>query len=146
MESSSMEEVEGYLEAQGLEFQRMEEDTIATGFSIQSPGQAEVNLPLDIQIVKDAYGDSYLRFTIVPFLQRPEEEFSADFFVTSMQVNHDMPRLKLALDRDGDLELILDTPAGHMNESEFRVDLQVLVDYAGEFIWKLQQSLQDSPG
>ena len=121
------------LEARGLEFERTESETIATGFTTTLDDGTDHGFPLFIMAIEDGYGDAYIRFTIVPFIEQSYVGYPSDLYVMVGQINHDLPQLKFAFDGDGDLELLFDVPANKLDDAEFDRALQVLADYAGAY-------------
>lgn len=126
-----LDNVERWLRKRELQFERTDEDTLATAFATQLPEGAEMSYPLYIQRVEDRFGDPYLRFIIVPLIPLPEEGYPPEVILTAFRINHDMPILKLALDSEGQLEMIIDVSGEGLTESRLNMILQLVVDYAG---------------
>lgn len=128
-----LDHVVALLEARGLEFERIENETIATGFTTTLDDGTDHGFPLFIMGIEDGYGDAYIRLTIVPFVEQPYDGYPGDLYVMAGQINHDLPQLKFAFDGDGDLELTFDVLADKLDDAEFDRALQVMVDYAGAY-------------
>ena len=125
------------LQTRSLAFEQTDSDTVATGFATSLEDGTEHGFPLFIMLVEDAYGETFVRFTIVPFIQQPFDGYPPDMYIMTGQINHDLPQLKLAFDGDGDLELILDLPSAELGDAQFDTALQVLADYAGTYYSEL---------
>jgi hypothetical protein len=125
--------IESLLNERQFDFERIDEETIATGFSTQLVDETEQSFPLYIQWIEDRYGDYYIRFTIVPFVDQPYDGYPQNLYLLVGQMNHDLPWLKLAFDGDGDLELLGDLPSNNLNDVIFAQILQLLADYAGDY-------------
>jgi hypothetical protein len=128
-----LEQIMTLLQKRSLAFEETELDTISTGFATALEDGSEHGFPLFIMHIEDAYGERFIRFTIVPFIEQPFDGYSADMFIMIGQINHDLPQLKFAFDGDGDLELILDLPFAELDDVHFDRALQLLADYAGTY-------------
>lgn len=128
-----MELLTALLEQRGVDFVQLEEGAISFAFqSTLSDGQEQVfsvfALPLE-----NRFGDSYTRFTIVPFLEKPPDGYPTELYDAVAQANHQALGLKFAIDDDGDLELLVDIPREHLDEAEIDHTIQVLADHAGVY-------------
>lgn len=119
------------LQERSFAFEQADSDTIATGFTTTLDDGSEHGFPLFLMVIKAADGERFLRFTVVPFVAQPFQGYPTDLYIVISQINHDLPNLKLALDGDGDLELILDLPFSDLSGARFDAALQVLADYSG---------------
>lgn len=128
-----LDKVEAFLQAQRLSYEKVEENLITTGFTIQLRDGSDHVFPLFIMGIEDLYGDSYVRLTIVPFVDQPYDGYPAELYMTVGQINHDLPRLKFAFDADGDLELICDLPGNDLGQPDFERTVQILADYASDY-------------
>ncbi len=123
-------EIQGFLTARGWQFDAMDDDTVATAFTISLPDGADQPFPLYILRVEDAYGDKFLRFAIVPFIERPEGGYPRELCFEVTCINHDLPQLKFAVDGDGQMELLYDLPDANCDQTRFDKALQLMADYA----------------
>ena len=111
--------------------------TLASGFTTPLPEGQEHSFPLYVMVLSDMFDDVYVRLGIVPYLDRPQDGYAARLGDLVTQINHDLPALKLAINPDGDLELLLDIPAADTNEARFDAAIQSLADYAGLYYSEL---------
>ena len=132
------------LEARALEFEQTEDDTITSGFTVSLDDGTDHGFPLFIMAIEDGYGDAYIRFTIVPFIEQSYVGYPGDLYVMVGQINHDLPQLKFAFDDDGDLELLFDVPADKLDDAEFDRALQALADYAGAYYPELASVVEST--
>jgi hypothetical protein len=74
---------------------------------------------------------SFIRFAIAPFLKKPvRPENRPALHRQLLELNPSIRMTRFALSPDGDVELIVDFPAAHLDESEFRDCLDALLYYA----------------
>lgn len=126
-----IEQIKSFLMDHGWEFEQVDECTIATGFTSSLPDGREHSFPLYVMILRDMFEDLYVRLGIVPYVDRPKAGYAANLPSLITQINHDLPELKLAVDPDGDLELLLDMPASQVDQARFDAAIQSVADYAG---------------
>lgn len=125
-----MELLTKLLEQRGVDFVQLEEGAINFAFqSTLSNGQEQVFSVFTI-ILENRFGDSYTRFTIVPFIERPLDGYPTELYDAVAQANHQALGLKFAIDDDGDLELVVDIPRAELNEAEIDHSIQILADHA----------------
>lgn len=79
----------------------------------------------------DGFGDQYIRFSLVRYVELPERGFPTSLYVALGRINHELPALKFSFDEDDDLCLSLHVREERLDEDEFAHALQVLADYAG---------------
>jgi hypothetical protein len=137
-----LEQIQAYLTERGWQYVVKDADTVATGFTASLPDGLGHPFPLYILRVKDAYGDAFLRFTILPFVAQPEAGYPPEVYVGIVNINHDLPQLKFAMDSVGDLELLYDLPSDTCNRRQFDRALQLLADYATAYYPELQRATQ----
>jgi len=116
-----------------MAFEAVGEGGISSAFSTTLSDGSELAFSFFMLPLEDGFGDQYVRFIIVPFVEQPYDGYPDDLYITVGQINHDLPQLKFAFDADGDLELVLDMPAGQLDETRFDRAIQVLADYAGAY-------------
>ena len=123
--------IQEWLKARDLSYELTEPDVIATAFSTQLKNGEEQGFPMFILSIDDGYGDNYVRFVIVPFIEQPYEGYTESLPLRIAQINHDLPQMKFAFDGDGDLELVFDIPFRQIIFDNLDDALQSLVNYAG---------------
>lgn len=141
-----------YLKANKWEFEQLESDVVATGFSTNvdsNNSDDRHEFVLFIMQILDAFGDRFIRFTIVPYLEQSIIGYPYDLYIRTMQINHDLPGLKFAFDGDGDLELIYDLPEAQFSDGQMEKILQLLADFSGVYFKELsvlvEQALETIP-
>lgn len=138
-----LEQIKTLLRTRSLAFEQTDLDTVATGFATTLEDGSEHGFPLFIMLIEDAYGETFIRFTIVPFLEQPFDGYPTELYIVTSQISHDLPMLKFAFDGDGDLELILDLPSVEFDDARFDTALQLLADYAGTYYPELAAIVVD---
>jgi len=126
-----LNKVREWLQARELSYEDTEPNVIATAFSTQLENGDEHGFSMFILSIEDGYGDSYVRFAIVPFIEQSYEGYPASLSLLIGQINHDMPQLKFAFDGDGDLELLCDILFERVDAQRLDNILQLMVNYAG---------------
>jgi hypothetical protein len=116
-----------------MAFARVGQDGISSGFTTNLPDEREQDFVLFVLPIEDGFGDRYVRFTIVPYIEQPSDGYANNLYHTIAQINHDLPQLKFAVDDDGDLELIFDVPQENLDDAQFGRALQILADYASAY-------------
>lgn len=135
-----LDQIQAYLTERGWQFAVLDDDTVASGFTASLPDGSDHPFLLYILRVKDAYGDAFLRFAILPFLEQPQDGYPPEVYVGVVNVNHDLPQLKFALDGAGDLELLYDLPSDTCDRMQFDRGLQILADYATTYYPQFQRT------
>ncbi len=128
-----MEDLARFFMQRNMAFEPVSQGAISSAFATTLPDGQEQTFSLFVLPLEDAFGDKYVRFTVVPFIEAPAQGYPDNLGFEIGQINHDLPQLKLAFDPDGDLELLLDVPADALDDARFDHTLQVLADYAGAY-------------
>lgn len=128
-----MSDLTRFLTQRGMAFEPVGEGGISSAFSTTLPDGHDHAFSFFVLPLEDGFGDHYVRFTIVPFLEQLFDGYPDSLYITVGQINHDLPQLKFAFDGDGDLELLFDLPADKLNDAQFDRALQVMADYAGAY-------------
>lgn len=126
-----LDKVQEWLQARDMGYEMTEPNVIATAFSTRIEDGPEQGFPLFILSIEDGYGNEYIRFAIVPYIEQPYEGYTDSLPLLLAQINHDLPQLKFAFDGDGDLELIFDIPFNQVEDLQLDIVLQVIANYAG---------------
>lgn len=137
-----IEDVITYLQNRQWEFQQLDDNTIATGFSSPLPNGADHGFPLFFMVIEDRLQDSYLRLTIVPYVDKPEGGFTGLMTEFICNMNHNIPLAKLAIDEEGDLEFMIDIPKAELTAQKINLSIQLLADYASMYLSDLVQENQ----
>lgn len=111
-------------------FEPLQDGGVRSAFATTLSNGQEYVFGFFVLSLDDNFGDRYVRFTIVPFVEQPPAGYPADLSAVIGQINHDLPQLKFAFDADGDLELALDMPIAQLDDARFEATMQVLADYA----------------
>jgi hypothetical protein len=135
-----LDQIQAYLEERGWKFAAQDSETLATGFTATLPDGTDHPFLLYILRIEDAYGDTYLRFAILPFVEQPEAGYPPEVYVGVVNINHDLPQLKFAMDGAGDLELLYEVPFDACDRTQFDRALQLLADYATTYYPGLQRA------
>lgn len=138
-----LDQIQAYLAQRGWQFATFDDDTVASGFTAPLPDGLDHPFPLYILRVKDVYGDAFLRFAILPFVEQPEVGYPAEVYIGIAKINHDLPQLKFAMDAVGDLELLYDLPSDTCDRGQFDRALQLLADYATTYYLGLQHAAEN---
>ena len=125
-----LDKIEQMLTDRQMGFDRIEVDIIASGFSTTLEDGSVLGFPLYIQDFTDPYGDKFIRLNIVPLIDPQKDGYSADVILTAMNLNHDMPIIKIAMDSEGKIELILDFSVKDFSMDSLTSALQLLTDYS----------------
>ena len=128
----------------GMLFEPVGEGGISSAFSTTLSDDRDHAFVLFALPLEDGFGDRYERLTIVPFLEQPVNGYPNELYTTVGQMNHDLPQLKFAFDADGDLELLIDLPAGELDDARFDRSLQLLADYAGAYYLELASLMENA--
>jgi len=137
------ERILDFLKGRDWSFEQLDESTVVTGFTLTLSDDKDYSFPIYPMEIEDAYGDSYLRLAIVPFLQQPYDGYPDKLYLMIGQVNHDLMGLKFAFDGDGDLELLIDIPEPQLNQATFDKALQSLIDYSATYYLELSALLTE---
>mgnify|MGYP000915418708 CR=1 FL=1 len=136
-----MNSLKALLTRKEISYETIDGGGIATAFATTLSDGTEQSFSLFILPIEDGFGDKYIRFTLVPFVEQPYDGFPQELFITLLQINHDLPQLKFAFDADGDLELVLDVQPADVTDDRFDHTFQVIADYAGAFYPEIRQSI-----
>lgn len=136
-----IEQIKSYLRNRHWECQEIDDWTLASGFTSPLPSGEDHGFPLYAMIIEDMFGDAYIRLVIVPYIERPAQGYPLSLSESIQHVNHDLSWAKLAMDEDGDMELLLDIRASELDEAQFDTAMQLLADYAGIYFADLSAHL-----
>lgn len=89
----------------------------------------ETGFPLTVLLVRDAFDDLYVRFTIVPFIEKESPELPVIIYRELGEINNRIPLLKFAVDGDGDIELIADMSASAVSSDAIERTMRTMADY-----------------
>lgn len=133
--------LEPFFVAREMAFEPVGPETISTTFSTTLDNGQERSFSLFVLSLQDGFGDKYIRFTVVPFVEQPYDGYPVELHSILGQINHDLPRLKFALDADGDLELVLDLLEAQLDDAGFDQAMQVLADYSAAYYPDIERIL-----
>lgn len=139
-----MSDLISFFTQRDIVFEPVGEGGISSAFSTTLPDGHDHAFSLFVLPLEDGFGDRYVRFTIVPFMEQPFEGYPDSLYITVGQINHDLPQLKFAFDGDGDLELTFDALADKLDDAEFDRALQVMADYAGAYYPELASVVEST--
>lgn len=111
-------------------------ELIRIGIQIEILDQETNIFTLYVLPIEDGWGNKYVRFEIVPFVEKPHHK---DMNAVIAQINHNLPILKLASDTDGDIELICDMYMDDLTVETLTKTLQTLGSYAQTCYLELSQ-------
>ncbi len=137
------EQILDFLKSRDWSFEQLDGSTVVTGFTLTLSNDKDYSFPVYPMEIEDAYGDSYLRLAIVPFLEQPYDGYPDNLYLMTGQINHDLPRVKFAFDADGDLELLIDIPETQLDQATFDKALQLLIDYSAMYYLELSALLDE---
>lgn len=89
----------------------------------------EAGFPLTVLLVRDAFDDLYVRFTIAPFIEKESPELPAVIYRELAEINNRIPLLKFAVDGDGDIELLADMSAPTVSRDALERTMRTMADY-----------------
>lgn len=115
----------------GIAYEELEGGVISSAFQTNLSTGEEKVFPFFALPMKSVFGDDFIRFTIVPFVDRPKGGFSAEIYSLVGDANHQLLGLKFGFDDDGDLELICDVRKEGLNGATLVYIIQLLADHAG---------------
>jgi hypothetical protein len=136
-----MKQIQSYLQNRHWEYQKIDDDTIVTGFTSPLPDGKDHGFPLYVMAVEDVFGDPFIRLAIVPYIEKSAEGYPSSLIDSIQHINHNLLMAKFALDESGDLELLIDLQVSQLSESQFGMAIQLLADYAGTYYSDLFDSL-----
>jgi hypothetical protein len=136
-----MKSLSNFFEERDMAFSTINEKGISTAFMTKLPDGSQHAFSLFVLPLEDGFGDSYIRFTIVPFVEQPYDGYSSEMYFSIARYNHDIPQVKFALDEDGDLELFLDLPASQLDDAQFDRVIQILADYASAYFYEIESMI-----
>jgi hypothetical protein len=88
--------------------------------------------------------DDWLQLAVSPLLAaQGAGDAGGGLYALLLRINQDLRLARLALDADGDINLLADLPAGGVSAVSFGAVLQVLAFYAGELGPQLRQQVGD---
>ncbi len=126
-----LDRVERFFDRTGWDYERLGDQFVGTGFSTELEDGSEQPFPLFAIEFGDEYEHlSFLRLSIVPFVERLDGRFPVSFAEEVVLVNHYLPGAKMAFDDDGDLELCIDLPAGDVDDEHLERATQLLGELA----------------
>jgi len=140
-----IKQIQSYLHNRRWEYQKIDNDTIATGFTSPLPNGKDHSFPLYVMTVQGMFGDEFVRLMIVPYIEKPADGYPMSLIESIQYINHNLLMAKLAFDETGDLELMVDLKASHLNQTQFDTAIQLLADYAGIYYSHLVDSLKPQP-
>lgn len=139
-----MSDLAGFFTRLGMDFEALEGGAVNSAFTTDLPEGGEQSFDLLVLPLEDAFGDKYVRFTIVPYIDQPYNGYPDALYISIGQINHDLPQLKFALDADGDLELACDTGADNLDDLRFQHTIHLLADYASTYYSRLKSLIGTS--
>ncbi|EFO81194.1 hypothetical protein OSCT_0928 [Oscillochloris trichoides DG-6] len=113
-----------------FDFEVVNNEAIRSGFRIELASGRMVEFPLLAFEFEDMLGNSYIRLSINPLVERHDQPLPAAMAQRIAHLNHEAAWVRLTIDSDGDLELCGDLPIALAHEQAFDLLLQALVDYA----------------
>ena len=132
-----MTELSDFFARRDMSFEELEDTVVRTAFATTLADGSEHAFPLFVLQLEDDFGGEYVRFTVVPFLEQPADQYHDSLYQIVGRFNHDLPQLKLAFDADGDLEMLIDLPAEELNDERFDRCIQLLAEYGGAYYHEL---------
>lgn len=90
-----------------------------------------VSFPLVIYPIQDDFGNIFLRFTVVSFVEKSVKSLPSKAYKELLELNISMPLMKFAFDVDNGIgiRLILDTSLSNLSYANFGNLLQMMADY-----------------
>lgn len=100
--------------------------------------ESEEEFDLYVMVVED-----WVHFAVTPFLPAIPEAQRQRLYASMLKLNQQMRMLRFALDGDGDVSLIADVPARHLNDAYFGRILEAFVYYADRLAAELRRMSTD---
>ncbi len=88
--------------------------------------------------------DDWVHFAVTPFLPPVAADAVGRLNTTLLQLNQQMRIARFALDGDGDVSLLADTPADQLSAPHFSRILEALVLYADQLAGELRRIAADA--
>jgi hypothetical protein len=88
--------------------------------------------------------DDWVHFAVTPFLPPIPSEQAARIHRAVLKLNQQMKLVRFALDDDGDLSLIADSPAAQLTDAFFVQIMEAFVNYADQLASELRRLTFDA--
>lgn len=124
------------LESLGIDFIDLEDEVY--GSTITSAEEGSRKFPIVFYEWTAEDEKNYVRLIISPFIERPSEGWTFDFFEQILDINEQLPRAKFLLDGDGDLGFALDIDVEEWSLENLARALDVLGPFANYCYEKLE--------
>jgi hypothetical protein len=90
-------------------------------------------------------GEDWMHLAVSPLLRRGGEHGREQLYAALLRLNQDLRLARLALDADGDINLLADLPAAHAGAGLFAETLELLAYYADQLAPELRRLSSDPP-
>lgn len=87
-----------------------------------------------------ASSDDWLHFAVTPFTPLPTPQCESQLYTALLQLNQQMRLARLAVDEDGDVNLLLDLPLVAVTEDTFAIAMDTIVYYTQELSRELART------
>jgi hypothetical protein len=135
--SFSADDLSGYFESYGWQFERRDNGVFRTGF-VGDTGHYDIWLRV---------GDAWVYFIINPYVPRPAGRkkdgvpHGVATLLAILRANHELNLAKFALDDDGDLTLCIELPLDGFCYAHFSDALTALSHYADDYRVRVDEAL-----
>lgn len=123
----------------GIAYEEIDGGAITSAFQTNISNDEEKVFGFFALPMKSVFGDDFIRFTIVPFVNQSPGGFSSEVYSLVGEANHQLLGLKFAFDDDGDLELACDVRVEGLNGATLKYIIQLLADHAGVYFPLLEK-------
>ena len=87
--------------------------------------------------------DEWLHFAVSPLARMGEAEPSVRLFAALLRLNQRMRLVRIALDDEGDINLVADVPRARFDFGDFALILDLLTEYTSVLAREVQRSVDD---
>lgn len=88
--------------------------------------------------------EEWIHFAVSPLVHVGDAENQPRLMASLLRLNQRMRLVRLALDDQGDLNLVADAPRERFDFGDFALILDLLTDYASALAYEVQRSVSDS--
>ncbi len=87
--------------------------------------------------------EEWIHFAVSPLVHVGEAEMKPYLVDSLLRLNQRLRLVRLALDDEGDLNLVADAPRARFEFGDFALILDLLVEYAGALAYEVERSVYD---
>lgn len=102
----------------------------------------EAGEPYDLYVLA---AEDWVQLAVSPLFRRASADMTEELHADLLHANQNLRMVRLALDADGDVNLLADLPIAHINATLFGQVLELLAYYADVLAPQLRQAAAD-PG